>query len=281
MDLIRTPDWTDSLGDACYTIDQTKGLFEETDYGLMARQTHSGYTQMVADVLFQEVASVVSGVAQDRSLRVLEIGGGPGQLFDRIDSSVGSYVNVEPGRQELAAEDLARRRDPRYMRIACSGQDVPLPDSSFDVAICVASLDHIPSPTSALSEIQRLLADGGVFVMTLNNRASWWKRLLSRTRYLRRRETRIARSHFIQWSTEEASENVSRYLEVTRLESMIFLPFIPRVWRYLLPVADALGRNLSPLRGANTFLVARRGPRADATTLSQLTSESNRSKMSH
>jgi len=44
--------------------------------------------------------------------------------------------------------------------------EIPLPDASFDAVLCSEVLDHVPSPSLALMELDRLLKPGGIMLIT-------------------------------------------------------------------------------------------------------------------
>jgi ubiquinone/menaquinone biosynthesis C-methylase UbiE len=182
---------------------------------------------------------------------ILELGGGDGAFFERVKDLARTYVNVEPGRLTLSGAALRRIADDRYACVRCSAEEIPLPDESVDVIISIASLDHVPDYRRALAETRRLLRKGGIFILTLNNRRSWWKALLSRTAYLKRREAEIAKEHHFQWSFDECGAHVSEFLPVSEMRTTTFVPFIPKAWRYLLPAADAVGATFFAKFGAN------------------------------
>jgi SAM-dependent methyltransferase len=43
---------------------------------------------------------------------------------------------------------------------------IPLPDGSFDAILCSEVLEHVPEPTHALDEFERLLRPGGKLILT-------------------------------------------------------------------------------------------------------------------
>lgn len=62
----------------------------------------------------------------------------------------------------------------------------------------------------------------------------------------------------MQWSLEECRRIVSLHFRVVHASSLTFLPFVPMLWRALLPLADRVGPLFLPRSGGNTFIVARR-----------------------
>ncbi|MDQ3818251.1 MAG: methyltransferase domain-containing protein, partial [Acidobacteriota bacterium] len=165
---------------------------------------------------------------------------------------------IEPGKIALTGAALERLTSPKYMCIKCSAEEIPLPDESLDVIVSIASLDHVPDYRKALSEVRRLLRKNGLFIMTLNNRRSWWKVALSRTRYLKKREEEIAKDHYFQWSYAECKSQLSEFLSVVEMRTITYIPFVPRLWRYLLPLSDLVGKTVLPGYGANIIAVCKR-----------------------
>jgi hypothetical protein len=94
--------------------------------------------------------------------------------------------------------------------------------------------------------------------MTLNNRRSWWKTVLSRTKYLKRREEEIAKEHYFQWSYAECKYNLSKFIPVVEMRTATYIPFVPKLWKYLLPLSEAAGKRILPKYGANIMTVCKK-----------------------
>ncbi len=217
----------------------------------------SGYEDQMLDVIFRRVVRLVHRTARGRRLEIIEIGGGDGWLFDRLRPAVKTYVNIEPGTIEFDGPGLERLRDPAYASVSCSAEDVPLHDASADLVIAIASLDHIPDPDRAIAEARRCLRSGGHLLVTLNNRRSWWKALLSRTRLVRHREERIRRQHMVLWSLAECADHVARHLRVVSSFSVVHAPYVPVAWRVILPLANSIGGVLLPRHGGHSIVMGR------------------------
>ena len=248
----------DEYGQPCFPLAQEKGLHEFQNLHLIREAIADGYTAAIARTLFDAVRQQVAIAAANGPLDVLEMGGDRGAFFEQVKSHVRSYINVEPGRLVLAEADLERLKDPRYLCLKCSAEDVPLLDESVDVILSVAALDHIPDHRKALGEVRRLLRKGGIFILTINNRRSWWKVLLSRTNYLKRREAEIAREHYFQWSFSECESHLAEFIPVRNIFTSTFIPFVPHVWRPLLPLSRLIGRPLLRRYGGNIIVVCQK-----------------------
>jgi hypothetical protein len=47
---------------------------------------------------------------------------------------------------------------------------LPLPDQSYDVAVCTASVEYLTAPMAVFAQVARVLRPGGVFIATFSNR---------------------------------------------------------------------------------------------------------------
>lgn len=258
MKLTAPPDHFDEYGRPRFLIDQRKGLYDQQNNHLFEDARADGYVASVGNILKRWISDELALASAGQNLDLLEIGGGRGTLYEWVKGSARTYINVDPGIIIPRAGDLERWQDPRYAGIGCSGESIPLEDESVDVVISNASFDHLPDYRKGLSEVSRLLKKNGIFILTLNNRRSWWKALLSGTGYLRRREAEIAKEHYFQWSFSECAANLSDFLSIIRMSTVTFLPFIPKIWRPLLPVADRIGSVVAPRYGANIVAVCQK-----------------------
>jgi SAM-dependent methyltransferase len=250
----HAPTRFDEFGRPCFgELHQEKGLAQDTDLGIISPQIAAGYTTAVNTVL---VGDLHRRIEERGAVDVLEIGGGRGKLFDRVADGIKTFVNVEP--DHLGGDGAQRLQHPKYQCLRCSAEAIPLPSESVDLIVSLAAFDHIPDTRRALAEVRRLLRPNGCFILILNNRGSWWKTLLWWTPIGRRRAQRIAHDHYIQWSVRDARAAVGEYLAIVSASTYTFFPYVPHVWPWVLPAADAIGRRILPWRGANMVIVAER-----------------------
>ena len=64
----------------------------------------------------------------------------------------------------------ARRTDPRGTYLQADAAAVPLPNASFDGAIFLDVLEHLPDPRGAIAELARLLKPGATLVVSVPHR---------------------------------------------------------------------------------------------------------------
>jgi ubiquinone/menaquinone biosynthesis C-methylase UbiE len=104
-------------------------------------------------------------IAERRPRRVLEVGGGPGELAAWMQEELPAdvrYVDLSPRMVELARERgvAAEQGDV---------QELPFADASFDLVVAAWMLYHVPDLDRGLAEIARVLVPGGALVAVTNS----------------------------------------------------------------------------------------------------------------
>jgi SAM-dependent methyltransferase len=97
--------------------------------------------------------------------RVLEVGGGPGELSERMQKELGaevSFLDISPRMVELARE---RGVDAQVGDV----QSLPFEDGTFDTVVAAWMLYHVPDIDRGLAEIARVLRPGGALVAVTNS----------------------------------------------------------------------------------------------------------------
>ncbi|SDO41977.1 pimeloyl-CoA biosynthesis protein BioC [Methylobacterium phyllostachyos] len=94
--------------------------------------------------------------------RILDIGCGAGTLAKRLAEDGAAVTGIDPGPAALAQ---ARAAVPEARFEAASGEALPFPDASFDGAVMLNALHHVPNPAAALREAARVLIPGGSLVV--------------------------------------------------------------------------------------------------------------------
>lgn len=98
---------------------------------------------------------------------VLDLGAGTGALFpyfDRIDSDTIQVTAIEPDPgMRTQAYERAEGLDVDIDVVDADGQDLPYDDAAFDAVVASFVFCTIPDHERALSEVARVLKDGGEF----------------------------------------------------------------------------------------------------------------------
>jgi ubiquinone/menaquinone biosynthesis C-methylase UbiE len=107
-----------------------------------------------------------------KNIRALDIGCGTGFLMNYLVERYpldGQVVGLDISEHAL---EFCRQRGEKKLMLG-SATDVPLPSNSFDLIICIDTIQHL-SPAGAddkaLGEFARLLASGGLLYLRTNSR---------------------------------------------------------------------------------------------------------------
>lgn len=119
-------------------------------------------------------------------LRVLDAGGGPGRMAAPLSRH--HQVTLCDLSQDMLR--IARERPDGDVRrlLAADARQLPFASGSFDLALCIDVLPHLPDPAPALRELRRVLAPGGTLIVDSTNSVPAWT--LAYPRYVGRRPGR-------------------------------------------------------------------------------------------
>lgn len=101
----------------------------------------------------------------DAPQQVLDYGCGEGRYLDVIRETFPAARLVGSDISYVALEH-AGRRHPDARWVLMDDERVPEPDGAFDLIICVEVLEHVADAGLATRELGRLLAPGGILVLT-------------------------------------------------------------------------------------------------------------------
>lgn len=194
-------------------------------------------------------------VAEFRPKRVLEVGGGEGELARRVVKELGAELVGVDQSERMVAIQLEKGIDARVGTV----EQLPFADGAFDTAIAAWMLYHVEDLDGALSELARVLQPGGRLVAVTNSlehlRELW---------DLARRETSV---RAFQFRSENGEQALSRHFRgVTRrdVDGWVIMDddAVRRYaasWTDLAAAADRLPLR-APLRvlRSNTIFVAQR-----------------------
>ena len=114
---------------------------------------------------------------------ILDVGCGTGGTMDRL-RPLGTIVGLD---LEPRALEYCRQRGWNTL-VHGSATALPFPDASFDAAIALDVLEHIPDHAAAAKEVARVLKPDGVFLATVPAYQSLWSRhdvaLMHQRRYV-------------------------------------------------------------------------------------------------
>src|SRR3984957_16477941 len=104
-------------------------------------------------------------------LRVLDIGCGGGFLAEEFAALGCRVTGVDPSPVSIeAARAHAAERGLRIDYRVGAGEELPVPDTAFDVACCCDLLEHVSEVDRVITETARVLEPGGVYLFDTVNR---------------------------------------------------------------------------------------------------------------
>lgn len=123
-------------------------------------------------------ASIISHINLTSVERVLDVGCGAGGLLIRLKQEKGLNprcelygIDIAEGMLEKARGQSEAGKLSINFQLASADQ-LPFPDSYFDVIICQHVLYHVADVQKAVEEAYRCLNDGGQYLVTLNSQFS-------------------------------------------------------------------------------------------------------------
>ncbi len=103
--------------------------------------------------------------------RVLDVGCGSGRTYDLFKEKKVRYAGIDVS-EALIKKATERAQDPNAEFTVGTILDLPVADGTFDAAVAVAVLHHIPSEAyrlKAMQELARSVKPGGYVLMTTWN----------------------------------------------------------------------------------------------------------------
>ncbi|HUR85584.1 MAG TPA: class I SAM-dependent methyltransferase [Solirubrobacteraceae bacterium] len=116
------------------------------------------------------LAAVLDGLDAPPAPRILDAGCGSGRNMVEL-AQRGTVAGVELAEASLRA---ARARDVGEVRAGSLSDPLPFDDDSFDLAVALDVLEHLPDDRPALRELARVVAAGGRLVVTVPQYAWLW-----------------------------------------------------------------------------------------------------------
>jgi SAM-dependent methyltransferase len=107
----------------------------------------------------------LAAVAEAKPRRVLEVGGGEGELAERIVNELGAELVSIDQSERMVVIQRSKGLDARVG----DAQELPFAEGEFDAAVAAWMLYHVPDPHRAIAELARVLRPGGTLVAVGNS----------------------------------------------------------------------------------------------------------------
>jgi ubiquinone/menaquinone biosynthesis C-methylase UbiE len=128
-------------------------------------QFHNHPSPLVRYVERKRVRRILALLAPRLDDRVLEIGCGAGNILAQIPTARRFGMDLA---ESLLAK-AARRLERHGALVQGDAEHLPFGDRAWERVYCSEVLEHLPSPGAALAEMQRIVARGGVAVVSVPN----------------------------------------------------------------------------------------------------------------
>lgn len=110
--------------------------------------------------------------------RVLDVASGEGYgsalLSERAATVVGVDISIDAVRHAHRQYVTEMRSNLGYLCASCS--NIPLPEASFDIIVSFETIEHMAEHPAFMQEVDRLLAPGGMFIISSPNRVEYTER---------------------------------------------------------------------------------------------------------
>jgi ubiquinone/menaquinone biosynthesis C-methylase UbiE len=101
---------------------------------------------------------------------LLDIGCGPGILVKEVVDRGFSYTGIDMAGHMLEEATQTWAGTPKVEFKAGDAENLPMPDGSVNAITCLGLIEYLPNLDSAIREMRRVLAPGGVAIVSNHNR---------------------------------------------------------------------------------------------------------------
>jgi ubiquinone/menaquinone biosynthesis C-methylase UbiE len=128
-------------------------------------QFHDHPSPLIRYIERKRVRRILALLGARAGDRVLEVGCGAANILAQIPSTRRCGIDLAESLLAKAARRLAKRG----VLVQGDAEHLPFRDRAWERVYCSEVLEHIPSPGTALAEMRRIVADGGVAVVSVPN----------------------------------------------------------------------------------------------------------------
>jgi len=130
----------------------------------------NGIINPMAEFMQQERCDCLRFLLRDMSGHVSIIGCGSQEEMSIINEKCDGFgIDIS----EVAIKK-SRKKYPKSRYCISDATELPLRENSFDCVICSEVIEHVEDSEKLLSEVRRILRNGGIFIVTTPNWISWY-----------------------------------------------------------------------------------------------------------
>src|SRR5882762_1472712 len=128
-------------------------------------QFHDHPSPLIRYIERKRIRRILALLAARPEDRVLEIGCGAGHILAQVPNARRYGIDLA---ESLLAKAARRLVKPGTL-VQGDAEHLPFRDRAWERVYCSEVLEHIPSPAAALAEMRRIIAGGGVAVVSVPN----------------------------------------------------------------------------------------------------------------
>jgi len=167
-----------------------KELFYDQFSEVWERKINNLETEKRLQVVFKQLLKGINL----KGKKFLEVGCGLGYFSDMANKMGAKVTAVDVGKKLI---ERCHKSIPKAKFFVASASNLPFKDESFNVVLCTEVIEHVENQSKVLTEIFRVLKQGGYLVITTPNRM--FKPLFSLLTFLRIRPYRGIEKWFFPW----------------------------------------------------------------------------------
>ena len=186
-------------------------------------------------------------LGKSASKEALDVAAGTGRFSIDLAKSGAKVTALDssPAMLAVCTGKAAREElSPRLTTVRGTATELPFPNDTFDVAICINALNHIPNPQLVLYELGRVIRDDGVVV---TNYANWLSFFLPAGLAVNLRQRSLHENVYTKWFIPREVRALHRGagLKVHRVVGAVPIPGLRALPFALLRNLDRLSRDTS------------------------------------
>ena len=127
--------------------------------------------QYIRDAAVQHFAIAEPGLKPLHGLRCLDVGCGGGLISEPLTRMGGTVTGIDPASENIeTARQHAKASGLSIDYQATTAEELAAAGETYDLVVCLEVIEHVPEPAAFVATLARLLAPGGLLVMSTINR---------------------------------------------------------------------------------------------------------------
>lgn len=164
----------------------------------------------IGDFLVQNFFKAIGQLSPKNISSVLEVGCGAGYSMQHLQQFFGPTTSYTACDIDPELVTLAKQKNPNVTCMTASIYELPFPDHSFDMVVCLEVLEHLEYPEKALSELARVSKQ---YIIASTPREPVW-RILNMTRGKYWGDFGNTPGHLNHWSSHGLRKLLGKYFDI-------------------------------------------------------------------